>query len=48
MKSSKTLQIVLPQSYQELLISYEMRFERGERSCHLIRNLIYLYSVFLN
>jgi hypothetical protein len=49
MKSySKTLQIVLPDSYQEILIANEMRYERGDRSVHLIRNLLYLYSVFLD
>jgi len=48
MKSySKTLQIVLPDSFQEILIANEMRFNRGERSVHLIRNLLYLYSVIL-
>lgn len=35
----------LPNNFQEVLITHEMKFEKEEISLDLIRKLIYLYSV---
>ncbi len=37
--------IVLPSNFQELVILKEMKFNSGDRSLELIRELLYLYSV---
>ena len=39
--------IVLPTKFQESLIERQVRFEKGEISIELIRELLYLYSVSL-
>jgi hypothetical protein len=40
-KAKKTL----PNNYQEILMINEMKFEKGEIDIHLVKKLIYLYSV---
>lgn len=37
--------IVLPPNFQEFVILKEMKFNSGDRSLDLIRELLYLYSV---
>lgn len=37
--------IVLPSNFQELVILKEIKFNSGDRSIELIRELLYLYSV---
>jgi hypothetical protein len=37
--------IILPSNFQELVILKEMKFDSGDRSIELIRELLYLYSV---
>ncbi len=38
--------IVLPKDFQETLIVKEMKFNNGDRSINLIRELLYLYMVY--
>ena len=37
--------ILLPDKFQEVLISWEMKFEKGNRELVTIRNILYMYSV---
>ncbi len=45
MKNNKKTLITLPPEYQEVLITHEMKLEKGELEIETIRNLVYLYSV---
>jgi hypothetical protein len=45
MKTPKKRILVLPENFQEILISHEIKFERGEIDILIIKKLIYLYSV---
>jgi hypothetical protein len=46
MKSNRLkAKAALPESFQEVLITHEMKFEKNEINLDLIRKLIYLYSV---
>jgi len=44
-KKTLLFKISLPENYNEILISWEIKFEKGDRSLETIRNLIYMYSV---
>jgi len=46
MNSSKKQKIQLPQNFQETLIEYEIRFDKGDRNVNLIKNLLFMYSVY--
>lgn len=37
--------IMLPANFNEILISWEMKFEKGDRDIETIRNILYMYSV---
>jgi hypothetical protein len=39
--------IILPSNFQELVILKEMKFDSGDRSIELVRELLYLYSVII-
>jgi len=39
------MKLILPQNFQETVITHEMKFEKGDKTVNLIRNLLYLYSV---
>lgn len=43
--SSKIMKFVLPQNFQETVITHEMKYDKGDKNVNLIRNLLYLYSV---
>lgn len=47
MKKTKKQKIILPSNFQEIVILTEMKYNNGERSIELIRELLYLYSVIL-
>ena len=44
--SNKVMKLVLPTNFQETVITYEMKFEKGDKNVNLVRNLLYLYSVY--
>jgi hypothetical protein len=38
----------LPSNFQENVILKEMKFDNGQRDLEIIKELLYLYSVFFN
>lgn len=41
----KKFKLILPKNFQEVLVSWEIKFEKGDRSLETIKNIIYMYSV---
>jgi len=39
------MQLVLPLNFQETVITYEMKYDKGDKNVNNIRHLLYLYSV---
>ena len=37
--------LILPDNFNQTLISSELKFEKGDRKLETIRNLLYMYSV---
>lgn len=43
--TKKKFTLSLPDNFNEILLSWEIKFENGNMSLETIRNIIYLYSV---
>ena len=43
--SKKKFKLILPKNFQEVLVSWEIKFEKGDRNLETIKNIIYMYSV---
>lgn len=41
----KKFKLVLPKNFQEVLVSWEIKFDKGDRNLETIKNIIYMYSV---
>lgn len=37
--------VVLPDNYNQTIMTWELKFDKGDRNIETIRNLLYLYSV---
>jgi hypothetical protein len=50
MKRTKTRKHIvrLPNDFGEMVLLKEIKFSNGDRSIELIRELLYLYSVFIS
>lgn len=46
MKKLKKHKVILPSSFQEILLTKEIEFSNGSKELKLIRELLYLYSVY--
>lgn len=44
-KRNRQYKLQLPENFTDILISWELKFEKGDRSLETIRNILYMYSV---